>query len=128
MITLGEIFRQYGPASRAQCGDQLLPSQHAALQAIEQCRTEALGGQVYGCPACGTNRYSYHAGDDLSKLWATDATQAGAAAAQSRATQRHRAAAVAKVGQYRYCKVWRLLGMPGSACSGAILMTRLGDD
>ncbi len=60
MTTLGEIVRQYGPAYRAQEGEQLLPSQLAALQAIEQCRTEALGGHVYACPACGTRRYSYH--------------------------------------------------------------------
>src|SRR5207247_6474048 len=60
MTTLGEIVLQYGPAYRAQYGEQLLPSQQAALQAIEQCRTEALGGHVYACPACGTQRYSYH--------------------------------------------------------------------
>jgi len=60
MTTLGEIVRQYGAAYRAQYGEQLLPSQHAALQAIEQCRTEALGGHIYTCPACGTTRYSYH--------------------------------------------------------------------
>jgi hypothetical protein len=60
MITLGEIVRQYGAAYRAHYGEQMLPSQQAALQAIEQCRTEALGGQVYRCPACGTTRYSYH--------------------------------------------------------------------
>jgi hypothetical protein len=60
MSTLGEIVRQYGAAYRAQYAEQLLPSQHAALQAIEQCRTEALGGHVYACPACGTQRYSYH--------------------------------------------------------------------
>lgn len=60
MITLGDILRQYGPAYRAQFGDQMLPSQHAAMLSIEQCRTEALGGQIYSCPACGTRRYSYH--------------------------------------------------------------------
>jgi hypothetical protein len=60
MITLGEIVRQYGAAYRALYAEQLLPSQQAALQAIEQCRTEALGGHVYSCPACGTTRYSYH--------------------------------------------------------------------
>jgi Putative transposase/Transposase zinc-binding domain len=60
MTTLGEIVRQYGPAYRAQYAEQLLPSQQAALQAIEQCRTEALGDHVYACPACGTLRYSYH--------------------------------------------------------------------
>ena len=56
MTTLGEIVRQYGPAYRAHYGEQLLPSQQAALQAIEQCRTEALGGQVYTCPACGSKK------------------------------------------------------------------------
>jgi hypothetical protein len=57
MTTLGEIVRQYGESYRAQYGDQMLPSQHAALLSIEQCRTEALGGHVYTCPACGTRRY-----------------------------------------------------------------------
>jgi hypothetical protein len=60
MITLGQIFREYGPAYRALYGEQMLPSQHAAMLSIEQCRTEALGGQIYVCPACGTTRYSYH--------------------------------------------------------------------
>ena len=58
MITLGEIVRQYGAAYRAQYGEQLLPSQEAALRAIGQCRTEVLGGHLYGCPACGATRYS----------------------------------------------------------------------
>jgi hypothetical protein len=60
MTTLGEIVRQYGAAYRAQYSEQLLPSQHAALHAIEACRTEALGGHLYICPACGSKRYSYH--------------------------------------------------------------------
>ena len=60
MITLGEIFRRYGPAYRAQYGDRMLPSHRAAMPAIEACRTEALGGHVYTCPACATTRYSYH--------------------------------------------------------------------
>ncbi len=60
MITLAEIVRQYGEAYRAQFGDHLLPGHQAALRAIEQCRTEALGGHLYSCPACGTLRYSYH--------------------------------------------------------------------
>ena len=29
-------------------------------QAIEACRTEALGGHVYACPSCQFARYSYH--------------------------------------------------------------------
>jgi Putative transposase/Transposase zinc-binding domain len=57
---LGEIFRRYGPAYRAKFGDQLTPSQRAAMAAIEHCRTEVLGGQVYTRPRCATVRYSYH--------------------------------------------------------------------
>ena len=60
MITLGEIFRRSGPAYREKMGTRLSASQRAAMAAIEQCRTEALGGQVYTCPRCSTVRYSYH--------------------------------------------------------------------
>jgi Putative transposase/Transposase zinc-binding domain len=60
MSTLNDIFRQYGPAYRAQYGDRLLPSHRAALAAIEACRTEALGGHIYTCAVCATTRYSYH--------------------------------------------------------------------
>jgi hypothetical protein len=60
MLTLCEIFRRYGPQYRARYGHQMSADQHAAMRAIEQCRTEALGGQVYSCPACATARYSYH--------------------------------------------------------------------
>ena len=51
MTTLGEIFRRYGPAYREKLGARLPASQRAAMAAIEQCRTEALGGHVYTCPA-----------------------------------------------------------------------------
>jgi hypothetical protein len=60
MLTLGDIFRRYGPHYRARFGHQMSSEQHAAMHAIEACRTEALGGQVYSCPACRTTRYSYH--------------------------------------------------------------------
>jgi hypothetical protein len=60
MITLGDIFRRYGPAYRARFAHSLSPSQLQAMQAIERCRTEALGGHVYSCPSCQVTRYSYH--------------------------------------------------------------------
>lgn len=60
MTTLGELFRRYGPAYRARYGSTLSESQIQAMQAIAQCRTEALGGHVYACPECQTTRYSYH--------------------------------------------------------------------
>jgi hypothetical protein len=60
MTTLAEIVRHSGAAYRAAYHDQLLPSHDAALRAIAQCRTAALGGHLYTCPDCGTLRYSYH--------------------------------------------------------------------
>jgi hypothetical protein len=59
-LELADIVRQYGPAYRQKYGDQLLPSHRRALRAIEQCRTEALGGQVYTCPQCDHVEYRYH--------------------------------------------------------------------
>ncbi len=59
-IELADIFRRYGPAYRQKYAAKLLPSHRQAMRAIEHCRTEALGGQVYRCAACGETRYSYH--------------------------------------------------------------------
>ncbi len=38
----------------------MLPSHLAAMRAIEQCRTEALGGHLYYCADCDESWYSYH--------------------------------------------------------------------
>lgn len=61
MVELADIFRLHGPASRARCGDRMPTSPLAALAAIAQCRTEALGGHVYQCAECGELEYSSHA-------------------------------------------------------------------
>ncbi len=60
MTTLGQIFRRYGPAYRARFGRSLSASQLQAMQAIAQCRTQALGGHVYTCLSCQLTGYSYH--------------------------------------------------------------------
>jgi len=60
VIEVAEILRQYGPSYREQFGSRMLPSHQRAMQDIEQCRTEALGGHVYYCPDCDQIRYSYH--------------------------------------------------------------------
>lgn len=60
MIELAEVFRQHGPAYRDKFRGRI-PARHLkGMQAIEQCRTEALGGHVYTCEACDQIRYSYH--------------------------------------------------------------------
>lgn len=60
MVTLAEVFHQHGPAYREKFGERMPPSHHQVMRAVEQCRTEALGGHVYRCPDCGEERYSYH--------------------------------------------------------------------
>lgn len=58
MLEVADIFRAAGPEVCARRA--VLPSQQRAVLAIQQCRTAALGGQVYGCLQCGALQYSYH--------------------------------------------------------------------
>lgn len=58
MLEVADIFRAAGPEVCAQLA--VLPSQQRTVQALQQCRTAALGGQVYGCEQCGTLHFSYH--------------------------------------------------------------------
>lgn len=59
-LELADILRKYGAAYRQKYAGKLLPSHRQAMWAIERCRTEALGGQVYGCVSCQEFQYSYH--------------------------------------------------------------------
>ena len=59
-IELADIFQTLGPAYRQKYAARLLPSHWQTMRAIERCRTETLGGQVFACFACGETRYSYH--------------------------------------------------------------------
>jgi hypothetical protein len=59
-LELADIFRQYGPAYRQKYASRIPATHLKAMRAIEQCRTEALGGQVYRCPNCAQVQYSYH--------------------------------------------------------------------
>ena len=59
-LELADLFGAYGAVYRKKYADKLLPSHRQALWAIESCRTERLGGQVYGCPNCQEFQYSYH--------------------------------------------------------------------
>lgn len=60
MIEMAEIFRRYGPEYREKFGERMPLRHRQAMAAIEQCRTEALGGHVYHCEACDEVLYSYH--------------------------------------------------------------------
>jgi len=58
MLELADIVRTVSPEQRTSW--RLLPSQQRVLEAIEQCRTAALGGQLYQCADCARQLYSYH--------------------------------------------------------------------
>jgi len=60
VIELAEVFRRHGPDYRLKFGPRMLPSHWRAMQDIQQCRSEALGGHIYRCPNCEQIRYSYH--------------------------------------------------------------------
>ncbi len=60
MSELAEIFGEYGPEYRAKYGERMLTRHKVAMAAIEQCRTEQLGGHVYSCDQCQVSEYSYH--------------------------------------------------------------------
>jgi len=59
-LELADIFRGYGDAYRQKHADHLPDSHRHIMRAIERCRTETLGGQVYRCPDCEQQRYCYH--------------------------------------------------------------------
>src|SRR5499433_1669857 len=55
---LGDIFRNYGEPYRQ---NHALPLSHLrVMQAVERCRTAALGGHLQQCDACGFERPAYN--------------------------------------------------------------------
>jgi hypothetical protein len=57
-VELAEVFARHGAAYQAT--HRLVLVQYRAIAAIQACRTEALGGHVERCDACGRLRYHYH--------------------------------------------------------------------
>lgn len=60
MAEVADIFRLHGPEYRGKYGDRMLASHLRAMSDIENCRTPAMGGEVYLCNNCQLYRYSYH--------------------------------------------------------------------
>ena len=60
MVEVADIFRQHGADYRAKFSERMLPSHLRVMREIEQCRTEALGGQLYFCEHCAQSHYSFH--------------------------------------------------------------------
>jgi hypothetical protein len=54
------VIKQFGASYRARFGANM-PARHLrAMEAIERCRTPALGGHVLECSACQVQDYAYH--------------------------------------------------------------------
>src|SRR2546427_4104371 len=63
---VADIFRAYGDAYRAT--HRLSGQQLRVMQAIETCRTSALGGHLAQCDRCGAQVVRYHSCTDSSQL------------------------------------------------------------
>jgi hypothetical protein len=60
MIEVADVFRRFAADYLSVHGASMLPSHRRAIENILDCRTAALGGQVWHCEACNTEVFSYH--------------------------------------------------------------------
>lgn len=60
MPEVADIFRLHGARYLERFGQTMLPSHRRALRDLCNCRTAALGGQLYVCDHCGREHYVYH--------------------------------------------------------------------
>ena len=60
MPDVADIFRLHGAGYLDRFGQNMLPSHRRALRDLCNCRTAALGGQLYVCDHCGREHYVYH--------------------------------------------------------------------
>jgi len=81
MPTIADVFRLHGPEYLEAFGPAMLPSHRRAIRDIIDCRTEALGGEIYQCTDCGAEHYVYHScrnrscptcGGAASEAWLCD--------------------------------------------------------
>jgi len=63
-IRFHAFLQQWAPAYLERFGAAMPPRQRTVLAKLLACRTPALGGQLYGCPACGLYHYVYHSCND----------------------------------------------------------------
>jgi hypothetical protein len=76
-IRFHELLQRWGPAYLERFGTAVPRRQREVLEKLLACRTPALGGQLYACPACGTFHYTYHSCNDrhCPQCGQTDADQ-----------------------------------------------------
>ncbi|MEA2772144.1 MAG: hypothetical protein QOD93_5106 [Acetobacteraceae bacterium] len=60
MIEIADVFRRFAADYLSAHGTSMLPSHRRAIEDILDCRTAALGGQVWRCDTCDTEMFSWH--------------------------------------------------------------------
>src|SRR6202521_4805569 len=58
-LEVADVFRRYGETYRQQHGASMSTGQRRVMNAIEVCRTAALGGHLERCDQCGHERNSF---------------------------------------------------------------------
>src|SRR5918911_5714628 len=66
MIEVAEVFRRFAADYLSAHGASMPPSHRRAIEDILNCRTAALGGQVWRCEACNSAVFSYHSCNNRS--------------------------------------------------------------
>ena len=60
ILEVADVLRRHGEAYRAEHDASLSVAQRRVMQAIESCRTAALGGHVERCNTCDHQRVAYN--------------------------------------------------------------------
>jgi hypothetical protein len=60
MIEVADVFRRFAADYLSAHGASMLPPHRRAIEDILNCRTAALGGQVWRCEQCDTEMFSWH--------------------------------------------------------------------
>ena len=60
MIEVADVFRRFAADYLTAHGASILPSHRRAIEDILDCRTAALGGQVWRCDQCDSEMFSWH--------------------------------------------------------------------
>ena len=60
MIEVADVFRRFSADYLSAHGASMLPSHRRAIEDILNCRTAALGGQVWRCEQCDIEMFSWH--------------------------------------------------------------------
>lgn len=63
-LRVQEVLRRWGPAYRQRFGPTMPARPRGVLDTLLQCRTPALGGTLFLCPACGHRHFRYHSCND----------------------------------------------------------------